>query len=59
MKVYYNDVSITQKGQKYIVKIKFMDYKKTVEFDKKDFTMKKVIEWQDEIIQAVMVAKEI
>lgn len=59
MKVYYNNVSITQKGQKYIVKIKFMDYKKTIEFDKKDFTMKKVIEWQDEIIKAVMVAKSI
>ena len=59
MKVYYNDVSITQKGQKYIVKIKFMDYKKTIEFDKKDFTMKKIIELQDEVIQAVMVAEKI
>jgi hypothetical protein len=59
MKVYYNDVSITQKGQKYIVKIKFMDYKKTIEFDKKDFTMKKVIDWSDEIMQAVMIAEKI
>jgi hypothetical protein len=59
MKVYYNNVSITQKGEKYIVKIKFMDYKKTIEIDKKDFTMKKIIEWQDEIIKAVMVATEI
>jgi hypothetical protein len=59
MKVYYNDVSITQKGQKYIVKIKFMEYKKTVEFDKEGFTMKKIIEWSDEIIEAVKVAKKL
>jgi hypothetical protein len=59
MNVYYNDVSIIQKGQKYIVKIKFMDYKKTVEFDKEGFTMKKIIEWSDEIIEAVKVAKKL
>jgi hypothetical protein len=59
MKVYCNNVSITQKGQKYIVKIKFMDYKKTAEFDRKGFTMKKVMEWGDEIMKAVMVAKKL
>jgi hypothetical protein len=36
-----------------------MDYKKTIEFDKKDFTMKKVIDWSDEIIEAVTVAEKI
>jgi hypothetical protein len=55
----YNNVSITQKGQKYIVEIKFMDYKKTAIFDKEGFTLKKIIEWSDEIIEAVKVAKKL
>lgn len=59
MSKWKNGIFIREKGQKMLVKIRFMGHIETIEFEKKDFTMKKAFEKFDEMAESVMVARKI